>query len=92
MFTKNHPEPTDLDKAIALLVAQMSDAEVDEAAKLADQVAKLYKLKEIDSPQRVSPDTLILVVGNLVGILLILNHERLNVLSSKAVGFVMKLR
>ena len=92
MITKKTPTQTGLDKAIELVVEQMTDASPDELTKLADQVAKLYKLKEIDSPWRVSPDTLILVAGNLVGILLILNYERLNIVTSKAIGFVMKLK
>lgn len=37
-------------------------------------------------------NTVVLVAGNLAGILLILNHERLHVVSSKALGFVLKGR
>ena len=38
------------------------------------------------------PETLALIAANLVGIGLILGHERLGVVTSKAIGFVSKLR
>jgi hypothetical protein len=92
MFTRKQPEKTDLDRAIELLVDRMSSADDEQAARLADQVSKLYKLKEIDTPKHISPDTLILVAGNLAGIVLILYFEKANVLTSRALNFVMKLR
>ena len=39
-----------------------------------------------------SPDTLLIVGANLIGILLILNYEKLDIVSSKAVGFILKAR
>lgn len=39
-----------------------------------------------------TPDTLLVVGGNLIGILLILNFERLDIVRSKALGFVLKGR
>ena len=39
-----------------------------------------------------SPDTLLIVGANLLGILLILNYEKLDIVSSKAVGFILKAR
>lgn len=41
---------------------------------------------------KISPDTLAVVLCNLVGILLILNHEKIDIVTSKALGFVMKGR
>jgi hypothetical protein len=40
----------------------------------------------------VSWETIAIIAGNLLGIALILNHERVNVVTSKALGFVMKGR
>ena len=40
--------------------------------------------------RRVSPDTMAIVAGNLLGIALIVGHERMNVVTSKALGFVLK--
>lgn len=41
---------------------------------------------------RITPDTMVVAGVNLLGILLILNHERLHLVSSKALGFVTKLK
>jgi hypothetical protein len=81
-----------LDVAIDKALAQLGDGDIDtdKYSKQVDQVAKLYKLKEIDSRTRVSADTLAVVAGNLIGILLIINHERVNVITTKALGFVLK--
>ena len=65
----------------------------EEYSKTIDQIERLHKLlaKEREG-FRVSPDTLIIVAGNLLGIVLILNYERLVVITSKAVGFVGKFK
>ena len=41
---------------------------------------------------KLSPDTLLVVGGNLVGILLILNFEKMDIVRSKAISFVLKGR
>lgn len=41
---------------------------------------------------KISPDTIALVSANLLGILLILNHERLDIISTRALGFISKIR
>lgn len=95
MFTiKTQNEDSGLEKAIAEVFREMAQhsGDSEEYAKLADQLTKLYSLKEIDSKRRISPDTLTLVAGNLFGIILIVGHERAHVVTSKALNFVMKLR
>lgn len=39
-----------------------------------------------------TPDTLLVVGGNLIGILLILNFEKMDIVRSKAISFVLKGR
>ncbi len=91
-----NPEPPEersgLEKAIDEVFREMArcQSNEDEYAKMVDQLSKLYSLRE--TPQRLSPDTLAIVIGNLVGIILIVGHERLHVVTSKALTFVMKLR
>jgi hypothetical protein len=75
-----------------LLAMQAIEGDSDEYSKMADQLVKLYKLKEIDAPKRISPDTLAIVLGNLAGIMFIVGYERANIVTSKALGFVLKLR
>jgi hypothetical protein len=94
MFAKKHPEPSGLDRVIDEHINEMLAVNLDskDYPVLLERLAKLYKLKETDAPKRVSADTVAIVAGNLIGILLILHYERLNVIGSKALSFVMKLR
>lgn len=48
------------------------------------------KLKEMKLPFGMKPETVAIIAANLLGIVLILNHERLNVVTSKAMSFVKK--
>lgn len=92
---KSTPETTPLDDAIADLFSELQSVNGDdeEYSKMADQLVKLMKLKkEIEPSWRVSPDTLAVIGGNILGILLILNFERMGVVASKAMSFVGKLR
>lgn len=90
---KTH-EPTKLEVEIDRLFAQLQEinkADTEEYNKVADQLAKLYKLKEIDSKKRVSPDAVAAALTNLAGIVLILNYEHAHVITTKAVSFVGRL-
>lgn len=40
----------------------------------------------------ITPDTLLIVTANIVGILLVLNYEKLDIVSSKALSFILKAR
>lgn len=99
MFAKKTPvQKTGLEIAIDDLLKEMSDLSGEDAAysKMVTQLDVLYKLKEVDqkiaSGRRVSPDTWALALANIFGIVLIVGHERANVLTSKALTFVSKLR
>ena len=62
----------------------------DQVKAIEAKVLILKEMKEEDNG--IDANTVALVAGNLLGILLILNHERMHVISSKALGFVMKGR
>lgn len=83
-----------LEEAIDAVFSDMTHHRSDDDAysRSVDQLTKLYKLKEINPPKQISPDTLVIVVGNLLGIILIVGHERMNVVTSKALNFILKLR
>lgn len=86
-------QPTDLENEIARLFEELKKIDkIDDPMydKVSDQIAKLYKLKEVDSKKLVSPDAMVGAATNLAGILLILNYEHAHVMTSKAVSFVMK--
>lgn len=89
----NATNQTQLDELIAKVQTQMTATkpEAPEFATLADQLTKLYKLKENEtSKKRVSPDTLALIAGNLAGLLLIVSYERVHVIGTKALSLVVK--
>lgn len=52
----------------------------------------LMKQADLERRGKISPDTLIMIAGNLTGILLILNFEKVGVVTSKAMGLLIKLR
>lgn len=95
MFQRKKPtEKSELEQAISEVLFEMHGfgSESDEYAQQVDQLVKLHSLKECERRQPVSRDTLLLVGGNIVGILLILSYERANVVTSKALSFLFKLR
>lgn len=98
MLTKKTPEKTGLESTIDKLIAEMEDFSGfdDEYAKMVVQLDTLYKLKEVDqkvdASKHVSRDTWAIVGANLAGILMIVGHERANVVTSKALNLLMKLR
>jgi hypothetical protein len=83
-----------LEDVIRAALKQLIDEPLgtDDYDRKVDQIAKLYDLKKHSASDKVSKDTLATVCANLAGILLILNYERMHVVTSKAVGFVMKPR
>lgn len=55
-------------------------------------VERLVKLRAEKQNKHLTPDTIAVIAGNLLGILLILNYEKLGVVTSKALGFVIRGR
>lgn len=95
MFFKKTPDQAQLNEAIDDLYSDLKgrDAHTKEYGIVSDQLTKLMKLKaEITAKSRVDANTVALIAANLIGIILILQHERINVISSKALSFVGKLR
>ena len=83
------------------MVTSKDDDEVEKARILFDESVEHWEvlrkvLEEYDKLSKhnwkFSPDTLLAVAGNLMGILLILNFEKLDIVRSKAIGFVLKGR
>ena len=93
MFAKDKSEPTQLDAVISSLETFLLklDPGSDKYTKLVESLSKLHSLRGEPS-KRVSPDAILTTAGSIAGILLILNYERLGVVTSKAIGFVTKLR
>jgi len=94
MFRRKNPENTVLEDTIRSLYIHMQEVDVDtkEYLRMVDQMIKLNQLSDNRNPKPVSNDTLVLVAGNLLGIVLILSYENARVITSRAIGFVLKLR
>lgn len=87
-------EPKTLQTAIDKLLVEINDMDVTDVKypNLIDQLDKLYKIRATEKPDQVSKDTLVNVGGSLAGIIAILGFERAHIITSKALGFVLKSR
>lgn len=90
--TKPNVEAEELNRAITNVHEHLTDypPESPEYAAMADQLVKLYAQKKEIPSNRLSNDTLAAIAANLLGIVVIVGHERANVITSKALGFVTK--
>lgn len=94
MFSrKPNPEEDELNRQITKIHTQMFDdtPESEAYAQMADQLVKLYEQKDKIPSRRISPDTLATVTANILGIALVVGHERANVIGGKAITFVRQL-
>ena len=91
MFKKK--EPNAIDTQIEVLSNAMKKYPVGspryEAAM--EKMVILVKTKN-EGKKPIDPNTIIAVAGGLLQVVLIIGHERLHVLTSKAIGFVLKGR
>lgn len=94
MTKQSSDKPASLQELIDLVQTQMlmEGADSDKFTEMADELERLYAMKKSNNTSRVSPDAIVTVAGNLLGIGLILQHERLHVVTSKALSFVMKTK
>jgi len=92
MFAKQS-EPTELDMLIDELQRFIRNMDPD-AKNYSDMIESLTKLHKLrgEPSKPISKDAILTTVGSIVGILLILNYERLGVVTSKAMSFVTKMR
>ena len=63
-----------------------------EFAKILTSGERIHKMMETQKPSPMSRETLATIGANLLGILLIIKHEDVNVITSKALGFVIRTR
>lgn len=80
------------DKPIERLLAEMDhkDSETDAYSSLLDHADKLSRLQERERSNRVNADTVWLVAGNIIGILVIVAYEQKHVMASKGMNFILK--
>lgn len=91
---KKQKSRSNIEKEINRLIFEAGCEEPDSEkySKIVDNVERLCKAKSYDAAKTISPDAILTVCGSLLGILLILGYEQIGVVSSKALGFVLKGR
>lgn len=102
MFWKKDPDAPKyyqslLEKELELAIVALSgfQAGTNEYAKQVSNIERLHKMVMAGNQKpssSVSKDTLVNAGANLVGIAMILKHEWAHPISSKALGFVHRLR
>lgn len=91
---RNSKEPSSLQQEIERVIEIMSSLQPDsdEYAKMNKQLGNLHERLVAEKPKPLDAGTVATITANLVGILLIVGHERAHVVTSKAVGFLRPLR
>lgn len=92
MFSRR--EPSLLEIAVNRALRDLGNYQIgsDEYEKAVDSIVKLHKMKVEEKPSSVSKDTLILAGTNLLGIFMVIKHEGVNVITSKAMNLLLKPR
>jgi hypothetical protein len=94
-FGKKEKKSDPLDELIQHHIAYLEGTEENDEIYAAG-VANLKVLMEAKAlqpaPRTVSPDTMAIVAANLAGIIVILGFEKANVITSKAIGQLLKPR
>lgn len=93
MFTRTK-DPTQIELAIARAMRSLDNHEItsEEYEKILNHLFTLHKMKTEEKPSEVSPDTWAIIGANLLGIFLIIKHEHVNVITTKALGMIRNLR
>lgn len=87
-------KPNKLDMEIDSVLEELQYHEKDskEYAQILSQLEKLMKMQDMKRGRHLKPDTVAQIAANLAGIGLILNYEKLSVITTKALGFIIKGR
>lgn len=93
-MTTKFEGPDKLEKEIDRVTSSLTDEQIgsEDYDKRVSALTKLWKIKAEGKPDRISKDTMLIAGVNLLSILLILRHEHLNVITSKAMQMVPKAR
>jgi hypothetical protein len=91
-------QPSDLQEEITRVIMTMSDQnpETEEYTTMVSNLKVLVEARQLDeatdTPYRPSADTMLSVGGSILGIVLILGFEKANVITSKGLSFIPKIK
>ena len=85
-------DQTHLELAFDKAVRDLNRHEIgsEEYAKRLEMVIKLHKMVTEEKSSYLSKDTMASIGANLLGIFMIIKHEHVNVITSRAMNWVMK--
>lgn len=91
---KSSSDWTPFDDALDRAIRDLNHHDVGspEYTKTLNVVSQLSEMRLKQKPSPVSRDTLVIAGTNLLGIILIIKHEYLNVITSRAMSLVIKPR
>ena len=94
MKFKRSKDKTAIDLEIESVMDAMSNLNktTNEYAELLGVLERLYETKRLEDDGKLSPDTKAIIAANLLGIVLILGYEQAGLVTSKALGFVLRGR
>ena len=92
MFGIFQKQQSKLDEPIDAVLNSMQiyGPESTEYDELIGRLDRLTKMQSEERSSRVSPDTMAIVAGNILGILIIVAYEQKHVMVSKAVGMLLR--
>lgn len=93
-YSLTNETETPIDKQITFVLNEMSMAGVtaEEYPTLLTYLERLHALRQKERREPISRDTIALIAGNLMGILLIVAYEQKHVITSKGFGQVIRPR
>lgn len=91
MFAPKKSTYVDKEIARTILVMQEKEPDSKEYGAALEQLQKLQKIRQEEKPDAVSTDVMFQAAASILGIVLILQHEHLHPITSKAMSFI-KLR
>lgn len=94
MLDKWRKRRSRLDKAIDEVLIDMEGftSDTPEYAKALKHLKTLQRLRQAEKPAPPRWDTVIITAGNLAGIVVIVKYEQMNVIVSKGLNFLQKLK
>lgn len=96
-MTRKPKAPTPLELELDRLLEELKNEKpnTEEYNGIAEQLIKLYKLKEVDNTaaakKSLSADTMLIVAANLLGMGIVVGFESIGIVRSKALGMLLKL-
>jgi hypothetical protein len=95
MFTWNRPrEKTGLENARDEALSELSSftADTEEYMKVVTRVETLTKLIDLEKSEKLSPNTIAIIIGNAIIALVVVAYESKNVVTTKVLPFLNKTK